>query len=147
MCRDRGFTLFELLVVLAIVSLVAGFAVPRFWTAIPGVELRQTARSVASTLRSARSQAIFKNRAQDFILDGAARTYGLEGGRQSVLAEAVSASMTGLAEQEKDRQTGRIRFFHDGSASGGRLTLRTGDRVLQVDVDWLTGHVLITEPN
>ena len=92
MRRNSGFTLFELLVVLAIVSLVAAFAVPQFWAAIPGVELRQTASSVASTLRSARSQAILKNRDQDFILDGAASTYGLEGGRQSVLAAAVTSS-------------------------------------------------------
>jgi general secretion pathway protein H len=36
---------------------------------------------------------------------------------------------------------GRVRFFPDGSASGGRIVLREGGRTATVSVSWLTGDV------
>jgi general secretion pathway protein H len=38
-----------------------------------------------------------------------------------------------------------IRFFPDGTSTGGRLTLALGERQEHVVVDWLTGAVSITE--
>lgn len=37
----------------------------------------------------------------------------------------------------------RVRFFADGSASGGKLVLRDGARRASVSVNWLTGDVRI----
>ena len=38
---------------------------------------------------------------------------------------------------------GGIRFFPDGSSTGGRVTLSHGSRQYFVDVDWLTGRVSV----
>ena len=38
---------------------------------------------------------------------------------------------------------GRIRFFPDGSSTGGRVTLTSDERLYHVDVDWLTGQVRV----
>jgi general secretion pathway protein H len=36
---------------------------------------------------------------------------------------------------------GRLRFFPDGSASGGKVVLREGARTATVSVNWLNGDV------
>ena len=43
---------------------------------------------------------------------------------------------------------GAIRFFPDGSSTGGRITLSTDRLAYLVDVDWLTGkiHLLEADP-
>ena len=40
---------------------------------------------------------------------------------------------------------GGIRFYPDGSSTGGRITVASGERKYLVDVDWLTGRVSITD--
>jgi len=49
---------------------------------------------------------------------------------------------TAQSELVRD-QTGSIRFFPDGSSTGGRVTLAAGDSKLAVDVDWVTGRVTL----
>ena len=44
-----------------------------------------------------------------------------------------------------DDKHGAIRFYPDGSSTGGRVTLASGERKFLVDVDWLTGRVTIKE--
>ena len=39
----------------------------------------------------------------------------------------------------------RVRFFADGSSTGGRVTLMVGERSYAVDVDWLTGRVRVLQ--
>jgi general secretion pathway protein H len=36
-----------------------------------------------------------------------------------------------------------IRFFPDGSSSGGRVEIKSGERKRYVDVNWLTGQILV----
>jgi general secretion pathway protein H len=38
---------------------------------------------------------------------------------------------------------GQIRFFPDGSATGGRIGLTLGAQQVEVVVDWLTGLVSV----
>jgi general secretion pathway protein H len=40
---------------------------------------------------------------------------------------------------------GAIRFYPDGSSTGGRITVTFGRTQYLVDVDWLTGRVSITD--
>jgi general secretion pathway protein H len=40
---------------------------------------------------------------------------------------------------------GGIRFYPDGSSTGGRITVKAGERQYLVDVDWLTGRVSIAD--
>ena len=44
-----------------------------------------------------------------------------------------------------DDKVGSIRFYPDGGSNGGRITLGSGDRKYEVDVDWLTGRVAILD--
>ncbi len=44
-----------------------------------------------------------------------------------------------------DDKVGSIRFFPDGGSNGGRITVASGERKFEVDVDWLTGRVAILD--
>ena len=50
--------------------------------------------------------------------------------------------LTAQTEVESERK-GAIRFYADGSSTGGRITVSAGERKYLVDVDWLTGRVSI----
>jgi general secretion pathway protein H len=52
--------------------------------------------------------------------------------------------LTAQTEVESDHR-GSIRFYPDGSSTGGRITVSSGERQYLVDVDWLTGRVAIND--
>ena len=56
--NESGFTLMELLIVVAIMSIVAGMAAPSFTTMIQGSTLSVGANDLAASLRLARSEAV-----------------------------------------------------------------------------------------
>jgi general secretion pathway protein H len=53
--------------------------------------------------------------------------------------------MRTAAHEAADDRVGSIRFFPDGSSTGGRISLSSGKSIHTVVVDWLTGHVRIVE--
>ena len=60
--RTAGFSLIELLIVVGLVAVVAGMAVPTIAAGMRRYSLISASQAVASTIRSARFQAVAKNR-------------------------------------------------------------------------------------
>lgn len=138
----RGFTLLELLVALAVIGLVM-VAVPMMIAGgRPGPETRSAAIEIASALRQTRGEAIARFRPVTFQVDVDERLYRVgSNGATKTLPEEMSLSLyTARSELASDSQGG-IRFFPDGSATGGRVTVTNGDHKYTVAVDWLTGVV------
>jgi general secretion pathway protein H len=141
-----GFTLIELLVVLLIMGVLLSLAPMAFHRLAPGIETKAAAREVAGLLRDARSLAIRDNREAVVIIDTDARLYRLgTGTRARELGEALSVSLVTAASEQLDDTTGGIRFFPDGTSTGGRVTLSGDERTFDITVDWLTGLVAITD--
>lgn len=140
---SRGYTLFEVLVVLAIVGLVLA-AVPMLAGRRAGPEARAAAIEVASAMREARSEAIARFQPVTFQLDVEARAYriGSSGPVRSLPAALELALYTARSELAGET-AGSIRFFPDGSATGGRVTLSESGQRFVVAVDWLTGAVAV----
>ncbi len=140
----RGFTLFELLVVMLLIGLVLTL-VPGFLVrGQPGLDVQVAARAVADGLRTARSEAILRNREQVFAIDVEARRFRSLPDRPPVqLDQAIELSLYTARAELQDAGTGQIRFFPDGTSSGGRIGLALGGRQVAVEVDWLTGEVTI----
>jgi len=144
---DRGFTLLELLVVLAVLALTAAVMLPAL-TGGDGVELRTTAREVAAALRYARSRALTENRDAAFEVDVEANRMTSAGVRSRRIPAGVALGLYTARSELIGERAGAIRFFPDGSSTGGRVTVaaRSAAAVAYyVDVDWLTGGVRVLE--
>ena len=142
----RGFTLLEVLMVLVIAA--AGFAlVVRFTSAgVSGAELKSAARTVAAGLRAARGTAIATQESAAMLLDLDRRTIEVTGAaKPRALSDRLELKLYTAQSEVRDDRHGAIRFYPDGSSTGGRVTLSAGERKLLVDVDWLTGRGSIKE--
>lgn len=143
-----GFTLIELMVVLVVAAAAMGLVVPQFGAALAGMELKGATRDVASGLRYARGRAIALQRETAVVIDLDARSYRIEGaeanGSHDLGRDIDLRLVTGRTEVRGDSE-GAISFFPDGSSTGGRLTLESGNRSHVVDVRWLTGRVRILD--
>ena len=142
-CRQGAFTLLELLVVMALAALLMAAAPPLLTAALPGVELKAGARRVVSGLRLAREEAIRNGIEVAFVVDVEGRSVQIEGDfpRLSLPEKAVVKLVAAQSEMREDG-VGAIRFFPDGSSTGGRLFLGREERGgYQIGVTWLTGRI------
>ena len=142
--RARGFTLVEIIVVLAIgvaaLALVAGMVFRGPSTS----DLKSAARTLASGLRQAQSIAMVTRRDASLTVDLETREYFLPNDtRAHKLPEGLELKLFTAQSEAVSEKRGGIRFYPDGSSTGGRITVQAGERKFLVDVDWLTGRVTI----
>lgn len=144
--RHRGFTLVELLVVLAIMAAAYAIAAPMISAGMSGTELKSAARQVAAGLRKARSEAVTRKNEVALNLDLELRQFELSGEKRIYsLPKSIEVGLYTAQSELKNDKTGSIRFYPDGSSTGGRITVGVGERKLYVNVDWLTGQVAILD--
>ena len=61
------------------------------------------------------------------------------------LPDNLELRLYGAQSEVASERKGSIRFYPDGSSTGGRITVASGERKYLVDVDWLTGRVSIND--
>jgi general secretion pathway protein H len=124
---EAGFTLIEMIVVIAVVGLIGGLVLMRQPWSSAGFEREATQRALTDALRLARSRAIAQGRNVS-VLTGTAG-FSVDGGpvRTVPAHEALSAS--------------HIVFMPDGGSSGGTIVLAAGQKRTAMTVNWLTGRV------
>lgn len=76
--KQVGFTLIELMVVIAILGIVAALALPSFKSVIEGRRLVGATDNLISDLQFARSEAIKQNKTVQFQFNTAAWCYGVD---------------------------------------------------------------------
>jgi general secretion pathway protein H len=140
----RGFTLIELLVVLLIIGSLLTLVPGAFQRVMPGLEIKAAARDVATAFREARSLAIRDNREAVVLFDTEARSYRQgKAGRPLALDPDLGIELVAAQSEQVDEHIVGIRFFPDGTSTGGRVTISRDERRYQIDVDWLSGRVEI----
>jgi general secretion pathway protein H len=142
----QGVTLLELLIVLALMAIVAGFVLPMFGGPVSTSELRASALQLAAGLRLARSEAVSERRETFLVLDVAGKRFKVDREpHEHGLPSRIELKLFTAQNDLVNENVGAIRFFPDGGSNGGRITVASGARKFDVDVDWLTGRVAIRD--
>lgn len=143
---QHGFTLLEILIVLVIGVLLVALVPPLLSGMSGATELRGAARQLAAGLRNARNEAVTRQQEAVLTLDLERRRFGVTGDpREIALPESVALKLYTAQSELLDSATGGIRFFPDGSSTGGAITVSGPKLAYRVNVDWLTGTVAIVE--
>ena len=140
---EAGFSLLELVAVLALLALVMGLVVPSMYGAWQRERERASLRQLLTTLRTARSVAATRHQRVRVFLDLGAGLYSLEGSSlEGELIQGLRLADAHLVWQDREARRGYIAFYGDGSSSGGSLVVKDGGGNSQViDVEIITGKV------
>ena len=149
MRRADGFTLIEVVCVLAIIAILAGLALPAMPRSTSSARLEAYALEVAALLMADRNAAIRHHTQVATVLDAGKRAVrsGSGGGHLQLPRDVAFDAL--LAETCNGRPAGStISFFPSGMSCGGTVELRRGSIGFQIRVNWLTGgtEVVSLEP-
>lgn len=140
--QQKGFTLVELIVVLAIMALVAGaatFAYPRFHEAM---QYRSAVRGVVGGLHKARADAMRDGDQAVFFVDLGSRSYGVGDRILGTFPDPLDVRFVVARREVPGGQRGSIRFYADGASTGGSVDIGRNDGAgVRVRVDWLLGRI------
>jgi len=146
MTRTPGFTLVELLVVLAIAGLLVALVPASISAAMPGARLRDTTNELTVALRDARNRAVSRGRIVGLRIVSGELEEESTGGQVVALpvelelrwrdAHAPGAVAVPLTDV-------RMLFYPDGSSSGGWLDVGPADKAYTIQIDWLTGRATV----
>ena len=145
MRRGAGYTLIELVLVLAVLAIASFVAAPALGRAVDGIRVRTEVSGVASLLRWAREEAVTRGQPREVTLDadGQALLVRRAGGDTAAPVEKrrVLSSLVHVVPALGSAQP-PITFTPRGRSSGGTVRLETvGPRIYLVTVDALTGRV------
>ncbi|MBV9248246.1 MAG: prepilin-type N-terminal cleavage/methylation domain-containing protein [Acetobacteraceae bacterium] len=127
---QRGFTLIEMIVVLAVLGLMLMLVLTHGPAHSERLTLEAATREVAGTLRVARARAIAQNRIVAVRL--APNGFQMDGDTLRLMPPALLLSGPSF-----------IAFQPDGSSSGGSVAVQGGGMRDAIVVDWLTGRIRV----
>ena len=143
---SRGFTLLELMLVLLLLGIAYGLTGPVLSEKPSSLELRTATGQLAAGLRRARDIAITRQQDSVLTLDLKRHHFTVTGDSKIYpLSNALELAMFTASSEVLKSGEGQIRFFPDGSSTGGRITVALNRTSRGVDVDWLTGRSKVIE--
>jgi general secretion pathway protein H len=141
--RCQGFTLIELMLVLVLMAMLFSLTPPLLHKAFPSLKLKAATRDLAQEIRYIQQTAIMTGVESQISFQIEANQYQsdlVNQGEVRHLPEGIHFS----AAQTRDYQEAVIlRFYPDGSSSGGLIRLSTETQGLVISVDWFTSRVQI----
>jgi general secretion pathway protein H len=141
----KGFTLFEVMIVLVLMALIAAVSAPLLSKGLGRAEAKGSAQDVAAALRRARSEAVVRNAEVVLTVDVNQRSLRIDGVETRSLPAKLQIELFTAQTEQISADSGNIRFFPDGSSTGGEIVLADGRSKFHVQVDWLTGRVSVID--
>ncbi|MBI5576777.1 MAG: prepilin-type N-terminal cleavage/methylation domain-containing protein [Deltaproteobacteria bacterium] len=138
-----GFSLLELILVIAIMGMLAALVLPSLPGAVESARLRGSAGEVRAALNLARTQAVSEARGRSVALDLGKGEYGIDGDeRRWTLPEGIRLATVRFGDAIAERGVVRVRFRPDGSADEAEVAVSSpGGGIVRILVDPLTGMV------
>jgi prepilin-type N-terminal cleavage/methylation domain-containing protein len=138
--NDKGFSMIELIVVLAVMGIVAAIAAPNWNSLLPNYALNNSTRQVQSELHNIKMRAAAENIGFQFAYAQGASGYTIQRDSKTLVTKP-------LAEGTTITKEGTIVFSPRGTASGNRVRLRNANGICRQVVVSQTGRVRICTPN
>ena len=139
----RGYSLIELVVVLAVLAVATALVAPAVGRTAEDVRTRADVAGVAAFLRAAREQAITRQQALEVVLDQGAHALVIRrAGRDGAGPVQASRVVSPRLRIGGDAAARRVVFLPHGMSSGARFAIEApGPRAYVIAVDALTGRV------
>ena len=128
---DGGFTLLELVLVLLLMGLIAGFTLPFVASTLDRLKLQSEVRKISSALQFARSEAISKKAIFTFNVDMNESKYWLAMPKHNEVTQSkpIDKTVRILDYQGADETLKEgsfiILFYPSGNSSGGTLRFKS----------------------
>lgn len=139
---ERGFTLFEMLVVMTIIAMAMG-SMSLLYRKPSGAALAKAAAlATASHLRDVRATAMSHGSERRVDIIPSKGLLSFDTGRADVrLDPSIQIAITSADSERRSADSAGIKFFPNGSSTGATITLRSDQHSYEVRVNWLTGRV------
>ncbi len=144
MTTSQGFTLLEIMLVLFIVLLGFGVIGSQISSGSDSAIHQAAARDMVSALRYARGQALISRKQATIEMDLNENSYTVSGkDKVFTIPETIEITVVTAQEELSGKGQANIRFFPDGSSTGGRIKLERDGVNWQIDINWLTGQTVL----
>jgi general secretion pathway protein H len=142
---SRGFTLIELMAVIVLLALALTAVTFSFSKSLHAARITAASRDLVAALRYTRGQAIVKGKQEVLLLDVENNSYTAPGKAAVKLPTDMTLRLTTAEQEVTGANTGGIRFFADGSSTGGHISVLQDRREWRINVAWLTGEIELDE--
>lgn len=142
---QRGFSLLELIAVIMLIAIAVTVASLSFSNSLGSARIQAVSRDLVAALRYTRGQAIVKGRQETLEVDLQEMSYTAPGKPTVKFPDKVTVKLLTAQSEQIHEKAGRIRFYPDGSSTGGHVSVISGAREWRVNVGWLTGEVDLEE--
>lgn len=138
---EAGYTLLELLVVVAIISLVVSTAPAIYSRLVPSYQVRQFSNELVVFTRTLREKARVSGKVEALVFDPDNKAI-MEG--MGAPLPPVSLEVSYEAEPafgEVDNEV--LSFYPNGASNGGIITVSRESLTVRVKIDWVSGAVRV----
>src|ERR1700760_2356961 len=139
---ERGFTLLEMVCVLAIIALLAAVLLPFAPHETSRSRLQAYALQTAALLKTDRDAAILRHAGVATLVDAEARAIR-SGSSRAAIAIPPDVRFDAVLPQTCRQRAAlsTISFFANGTSCGGTIALTRFDAGYEILVNWLTGRI------
>ena len=140
-----GFSLIEIMLVMVLIAVMVGITATFMSGSLEQARLRAVSKDLISALKYTRGQAVIKHEQKSIVFNVKERTYRAPKKKLVKIPDEIEMNLYTAESDIIDEDSGKIRFFSDGSSTGGWVKLTYRTKIWKINVNWLTGEIRMEE--